>query len=180
MLPAEPTAIVALASSANDQLAARASTVLEHLRWPGKPGMVAETIITLNPDQQRLFNLGRDHYNTLCVACHLPTGQGQPGVAATLVGARWVVGDDRVLARLVLEGKVRENLIMPPMRTIFDDQTLAGVLTYIRRSWGNNETPVSPEVVGAARAASASGEQPLTEAELERLLQALPPRSASL
>lgn len=180
MLPAEPTAIVALASSANDPLAARASTALERLRWPGKPGMVTETVVALTSEQQRLFDLGREHYNTLCAACHLPTGQGQTGVAAPLVGSRWVVGDDRVLARLVLEGKTRDNLIMPPMRAIFDDQTLAGVLTYIRRSWGNNEAPVSPQVVGEARAASADSQQPLTEAELERLLQSLPPRSASL
>jgi mono/diheme cytochrome c family protein len=179
MLPAEPTAIVTLAASVNDPLAARASAVLERLRWPGKPGMIEETVLALTAEQQRLFDLGREHYNMLCAACHLPTGQGQPGVAATLVGSRWVAGDDRVLARLVLEGKARDNLIMPPMRTIFDDQTLAGVLTYIRRSWGNNEAPVSPEVVGQARAASADSQQPLTETDLERLLQELPPRSAS-
>ena len=141
--------------------------------------MVEETVITLTPEQQRLFDLGREHYNMLCAACHLPTGQGQPGVAATLVGSRWVGGDDRVLARLVLEGKARDNLIMPPMRTIFNDEALAGVLTYIRRSWGNNEAPVSPAVVGEARAASAGSQQPLTETDLERLLQELPPRSAS-
>ncbi len=178
MLPAEPTPILALAALSNDPLAARASTILERLRWPGKPGMAAETNITLNAEQQRLFDLGREQYNTLCAACHLPTGQGQTGVAAPLVGSRWVLGDDRVLARLVLEGKARDNLIMPPMRTIFDDQTLAGVLTYIRRSWGNNEAPVSPDVVRAARAASADSTQPLTEAALERLLEQLPPRAA--
>jgi hypothetical protein len=65
------------------------------------------------------------------------------------------------------------------MRALFDDRTLAGVLTYIRRSWGNNEAPVSPEVVSAARVASADSQQPLTEADLERLLQDMPPRSAS-
>ena len=179
MLPGEPTALMTLAADSANPLANRATNLLGRLRWPGKAGMVTETVVALSADQQRLFEIGREHYALLCAACHLPTGQGQAGVAATLVGARWTTGDDRVLARLVLEGKLRDNLLMPPMREIFDDQTLAGILTYIRRSWGNNSSPVSPAVVTEARAAAGNSQQPLTEAELEKLLQDLPARTTS-
>jgi glucose/arabinose dehydrogenase/mono/diheme cytochrome c family protein len=179
MLPGEPTALMTLAAESTNPLANRATDLLGRLRWPGKAGMITETVVALSADQQRLFEIGREHYATLCAACHLPTGQGQAGVAATLVGARWATGDDRVLARLVLEGKLRENLLMPPMRDIFDDQTMAGILTYIRRSWGNNSSPVSPAVVAEARAAAGNSQQPLTEAELEKLLQELPARTTS-
>jgi mono/diheme cytochrome c family protein len=179
MLPGEPTALITLAADSANPLANRATNLLGRLRWPGKAGMVTETVVALSADQQRLFEIGREHYALLCAACHLPTGQGQAGVAATLVGARWTTGDDRVLARLVLEGKLRENLLMPPMREIFDDQTLAGILTYIRRSWGNNSSPVSPTVVTEARAAAGNSQQPLTESELEKLLQDLPARTTS-
>lgn len=179
MLPGEPTALITLAAATNDPLAGRAAGLASRLRWPGKAGMVTETVAALTPEQQRLFDIGREQYATLCAACHLPTGQGQTGVAAPLVGGRWATGDDRVLARLVIEGKVRENLIMPPMRELFDDQTLAGILTYIRRSWGNTASPVAPSVVAEARAAAGNSQQPLTDADLEKLLQELPPKTSS-
>lgn len=177
-LPAEPAALIALAAS-EDPLAPRANALLPRLRWPGKAGVVAENVAPLSAEEQKLFDFGREQYALLCAACHLPTGLGQPGVAAQLVGSRWVTGDDRVLARLVLEGKLRDNLLMPPMRDVANDRTLAGILTYIRRSWGNQGGAITPEVVAQARTAAGNSPQPLSEADLERLTQELPPLRAT-
>ena len=177
-LPAEPAALIALAAS-EDPLAPRANALLPRLRWPGKAGVVAENVAPLSAEEQKLFDFGREQYALLCAACHLPTGLGQPGVAAQLVGSRWVTGDDRVLARLVLEGKLRDNLLMPPMRDVANDRTLAGILTYIRRSWGNQGGAITPEVVAQARTAAGNSPQPLSEADLERLTQELPPIRAT-
>jgi hypothetical protein len=58
---------------------------------------------------------------------------------------------------------------MPPHGHLkeLDDATLAGLMTYLRRSWGNKADPVSVEAVAAIRAASAGRSQPWTVAELE-------------
>ena len=48
-----------------------------------------------------------------------------------------------------------------------DDTALAGLMTYIRRSWGNKADPVSAEAVTAIRAASMERSQPWTIEELE-------------
>ena len=40
---------------------------------------------------------------------------------------------------------------------MFDDYTMAGVLTYIRRSWGNEADTITPETVKKVRAATKAG-----------------------
>jgi hypothetical protein len=65
-------------------------------------------------------------------------------------------------------------MIMPPMRA-FDDETLAGVLTYVRRSWGHTAAPVSPKTLAAARAAVATRDEPLSDKDLAELQRTLPP-----
>jgi mono/diheme cytochrome c family protein len=84
-----------------------------------------------------------------------------------------VTGDARVLARVVLNGKVRENLVMPPWKGALDDENLSAVLTYVRRAWGNEADPVQPAVVAAARAATASRNEPFSEADLAELVKSL-------
>src|SRR5205085_586248 len=104
-------------------------------------------------------------FATVCAACHQPNGQGLAGLAPPLVNSRWALGDERILARIVLAGKVQENFVMPPMKA-FDDQTLAGVLTFIRRSWGHEAAPVAPAVVAEARAVIATRDEPWSDADL--------------
>ena len=63
------------------------------------------------------------------------------------------------------------NGVMPPHGHLpeLDDVTLAGLMTYMRRSWGNKADPVSVDRVAGIRAASADRGQPWTAAELEAL-----------
>jgi mono/diheme cytochrome c family protein len=46
------------------------------------------------------------------------------------------------------------------------DEDLAAVLTYMRNSWGNKASEITPEQVAAERAATASHSQPWTSDEL--------------
>ncbi|HEX2854620.1 MAG TPA: c-type cytochrome [Opitutaceae bacterium] len=171
-LPVEPRPLVAFAATTGDPDAAKARQLLASLKWPGKAGEKSAAVVRLTAEQQALFEKGRAQFAMVCAACHQPTGQGLPGLAPALVNSRWVLGDERLLARIVLSGKARENLIMPPMRA-FDDETLAGVLTFIRRSWGHQAAPVAAAVVAEARTALANREEPYTDAELDALLQKL-------
>lgn len=52
------------------------------------------------------------------------------------------------------------------MGNVLNDDHLASILTYIRRSWGNTATPVHPELVRKARAESASVHTLWTEESL--------------
>jgi mono/diheme cytochrome c family protein len=173
-LPAEPKALLALAAEKDSAGGQRAESLLASLKWPGKPGLKTAAVAELTSAQKALFEKGRAQFALVCAACHQPNGQGLAGLAPPLVNSSWALGDERVLARIVLCGKVEENFIMPPMKA-FDDETLAGVLTFIRRSWGHEADPVAPAVVTAARAAIANRDEPWSTADLAELQQDLAP-----
>ncbi len=65
---------------------------------------------------------------------------------------------------LKIEGRTW-NLEMP--RFEGEDEDLADVLTYIRRSWGNGVEPVSLDTVRRNRAAAGDRVKPMTAAELD-------------
>jgi len=177
-LPIEPKSLLALAGLKDDAASARASKLLASLIWPGKPGQVTAVAIALTPAEEALFEKGRVQFATVCAACHQPTGLGLAGLAPPLVNSAWAIGDERILARIVLLGKAQQNMIMPPMRA-FDDETLAGVLTFVRRSWGHTASPVSPKVIAAARASVAARDEPWSDKDLAELQRTFaPPRRA--
>ena len=116
--------------------------------------------------------LGRRVFNT-CVTCHQTTGEGLPGKYPPLNGSEWVMGDDRILARIVLNGlsgpiEVRGqsfNGIMPAWKQL-TDHDIAAVLTHIRSQWDNNAPPVAPAPVTAVRQEIASQAEPFKPADL--------------
>jgi glucose/arabinose dehydrogenase/mono/diheme cytochrome c family protein len=173
-LAAEPAPLVALAK-ASTPLGQNAAELVALLRWPGKPGMATAAVTELTPEQKALFEKGRAQFAALCAACHQPNGQGLAGLAPSLINSRWVLGDPRVLARIVLCGKAQDNLQMPGWRAALDDEAIAGALTFIRRSWGHEASAVSPAVVAEARQATLKREEPWSDADLEELMQDLGP-----
>jgi mono/diheme cytochrome c family protein len=179
-LAAEPKALVELAKKSGTPEAARAEKLLASLRWPGKPGMAAAEKVTLTPAEQKLFDQGKAHYATLCAACHQPEGQGLAGLAPPLVFSRWVLGDERVLASIILAGKADGNLVMPTLRAALDDEAVAGILTYIRNSWEHTAGAVAPATVARMRTATASRAEPWNDEDLAEFARTLgrarPPR----
>jgi mono/diheme cytochrome c family protein len=116
-------------------------------------------IVPLTVDQQKLYETGKTVYATLCAACHQPTGVGMPGLAPALVDSNWVLGQPELLPRIVLNGvsgplKVGNqtwSLEMPPLGAALSDEQIAGVLTYIRREWEYNGSPISVQTVAQIR-----------------------------
>lgn len=121
-----------------------------------------------------LFETGKTAYALSCAPCHLENGGGTLGLAPALVGSRFLQQSDDSLIRIVLAGKENpgRGLIMPPWRHL-DDTQIAGVLTYVRREYGNQPAVVDPARVAAVRAATANRQKPWTDGELDAL-QALP------
>jgi mono/diheme cytochrome c family protein len=110
---------------------------------------------------------GKQIYTSKCVACHQATGQGVPGVFPPLAASEWVVGDEKVLARLLLHGVNGDMEVkgvvykgaMPGWKAMSDDE-IAGVMTYIRSDWGNKAAEVSADVVKAEREATKARTEP--------------------
>ncbi len=103
---------------------------------------------------------GKKVYDITCIACHQPDGEGVQRMNPTLVKTKWVLGDKRALSKIVLNGlKGGEIEIdgdnfhnpMPPQGDLLNDQQIADVLTYVRNSFGNKASAVTPAEVRAAR-----------------------------
>lgn len=165
-LPAEPKGLVALAAAKSHPASERAAALLPSLQWPGKEGFAAPVVAArLNRNERTLFEKGQAQYAMLCAACHQPNGQGMPGLAPQLVNSRYVVGTADNLARIILNGKEGGGLMMPPLGSL-DDEAIAGVMTYLRRSWGHTASTVTPEAVKKVREASSRRTQPWNDEEL--------------
>lgn len=118
-----------------------------------------------------VLNTGRVQY-ILCGACHGMNGEG--GAAGPpLAGSEWVTGPVENLIRIQLRGLRGPITVkgqtyefaaaMAPLAYQNDDQ-IAAVLTYVRNSFGNSASAVSPEQVAALR--GEVGKPMLTEADL--------------
>src|SRR5690606_12590513 len=116
----------------------------------------------------RLFEAGEEQYRAICAGCHQANGEGLAGVAKSLVGSRWALAPAPQVTRIVLHGKEGE-MLMPPVGGTLTDEQIAAVLTYVRRSWGNEASAITPEQVAEARGESGARRQAWTEAELERI-----------
>ena len=116
-------------------------------------------------------------FDNVCGLCHNPDGMGKPNQAPPLAGSEWVQGNPSHMIPIPLIGlsgpisvKGQQwNLAMPAMGANLSDEDLAAVLSYIRQSWGNNGSEITPEQVQKLRAQMTSRTQPLTAVELNSI-----------
>jgi mono/diheme cytochrome c family protein/HEAT repeat protein len=169
-LSKEPVAFSALASTTPD-LGPREAAVLARVEWPGKPGAAAP-IPPLTPDEQQRFNAGQEVYKNICQACHQPDGRGQERVAPSLVDSPLALASPDIPARILMNGKEGPVGLMPPVGSTLSDDQIAGVLTYIRREWGQDGSPVDVATVKQVRAMTADRTRPWKHDELLALVGA--------
>jgi mono/diheme cytochrome c family protein/glucose/arabinose dehydrogenase len=177
-LDAAPASLKTLKTAMSDKTSAKLFASVEaRLAWPGKPGAPKPPVIVpLTEAQTALFEKGRTVYATLCAACHQPHGFGLDGLAPPLVDSEWVLGKPDILARIVMHGlagpvKVSGrtyNLAMPPLPQLTDED-IAGVLTYLRREWEHNGSPVETKAVTTIREQNKGRMMMWTEEELKNL-----------
>ena len=137
--------------------------------------------VPLNREEQARFDSGRETFQLICAACHGAAGEGIVPLAPPLAQSEWVLGAPGRIARIVLHGlsgpvHVKNQAYTPPLNLAempgfesLDDETIAAVLTYLRRAWGQEETPISPGMVAAVRKETSPRQTPWTEAELLKL-----------
>ena len=179
-LPGEPRALTALLANPDRKVADSARRALGGFTWPGADADRSSTpgAPALTQAHQQLVDGGRETFATLCAACHQPHGTGNPGVAPPLAGSDWVADAPERLIRIVLHGLYgpidvngqRWNLHMPGFGALntLTDKRIAGVLSYVRRAWGNGAAPVEPDLVAAIRKETAGRAFPWRAVELGR------------
>jgi len=121
---------------------------------------------------------GKVVYEQVCGLCHGADGMGKPGQAPPLAGSEWVNAKGFArLAHVPLEGLTGSlqvegkdwNMSMAAMGAALSDDDLAGVLSYIRSSWGNKGGPVTGDDVHAIRASLGAHPQPMSGDQLKTM-----------
>lgn len=174
-LPAEPAGFAGLLNSSNDGIKELAASAARGVNWSADAPDSGPTELTA--EQQALFDQGKELYSITCGACHQINGRGMDGLAPSLIGSEWVNGDPERLARIVLHGlsgpivvdDKEWNLIMPGLGTVFSDEQVAAVMTYVRRNWEHSADPVNPALVEKVRAEDPDRVELWTVEELKKL-----------
>jgi len=139
--------------------------------------------VAMSDAEKKLFKEGETAFQTLCAACHGVDGKGMamagagPGamLAPPLAGSKTVLGWREGAIHVLLQGltgdidgKKYEGQMIPMATN--DDAWIAGVLSYVRNSFGNRASFVKPEDVARLRVASQDRTQPWTIEELRATL----------
>ena len=103
---------------------------------------------------------GKIVYTTYCMPCHQADGNGVPNLNPPLVKTSYVLGDKTKLIGIVLNGLNQEieingetyNGVMAS-HDYLTNQEIADVLTYVRNSFGNKASLITPQDVKLARVA---------------------------
>ncbi len=169
-MPPRSAAFVALLTAPGVRVPAEriANTIL--LPADGKPRPTARP---LKGSEKTLYEQGAILFGMNCAACHQADGKGRDGLAPPLADSEWATGVASRPARVLLHGLTGKIVVkgqtfqldMPGFGLLKDDQ-IAGILTYVRRAWGNRADPVTPAEIKAIREATASRQRAWTAEEL--------------
>jgi mono/diheme cytochrome c family protein len=163
-----PVLSVASKHPLDEWIAPAYETSLAHLNGREVKGKFEEfTAANLKGGDARLFVKGREIYSRegFCGTCHQPDGKGLPASGfPPLQGTKWVEGNQDRLIKLVLkglhgpievQGKTYPGQVpMTAFQGMLNDEEVAAVITYVRNSFGNNASAVSPARVKEIRAAT--------------------------
>ncbi len=114
-----------------------------------------------------------------CAACHQATGKGLPGSIPPLAGSAMAQNDDATKPiQIVLHGfagqiernGTKYNGQMQSWKSVFNDEQIAQILTYVRSSFGNKASEVTPDMVKDVREKTALRSGPMNEPDLEKPL----------
>ncbi len=138
----------------------------------GQPAAFADPALAdslgLPVESRRSLQRGQAIYTELCSACHGPDGKGAPmggapegtTIAPPLASVPRVLGHRDYVVKVLLhgmsgelDGKTYPGGVMVPMG-MNTDEWIADAASYIRNSFGNNASFITPEQVAAVRKAN--------------------------
>ena len=123
-----------------------------------------KVVTNLKGEEKRLYELGAEVFRreAHCITCHQADGQGLPAAQfPPIAKSSWVTGNPDRLIRIAMHGlmgpievngvKMPGQVPMTAFKGLSNDE-LAGVLTYVRNSFGNQATAILPAQVAKVRA----------------------------
>ena len=144
---------------------------------PPDTGLTATTVAR-TPEEAATLDRGRTIYQETCFTCHGDDGRGTPDpgapgatVAPSLAGSPRLVGHRDYVVRTILhglegpiDGRTYSQVMVPLGAN--RDEWVADVASYVRNSFGNTGTFVTPADVARVRAATAGRDRMWTVDEL--------------
>ena len=119
----------------------------------------------LKGEELALFTKGKEIYGRdgYCATCHQPDGKGlSASQFPPLAGTNWAQGSEDRLIKVVLKGMMGPMTLqgksysgqvpMTPFENLLKDDEIAAVLTYVRKSFGNQASVILPAKVKQVRA----------------------------
>jgi mono/diheme cytochrome c family protein len=96
-------------------------------------------------------------YETNCSSCHQASGAGMPGTFPPLAGNPVANGPAATMIHIVKDGLTGAIAVngttyngqMPAWGATLSTNDIAAVITYVRSSWGNHGSAVTPAQVAA-------------------------------
>jgi mono/diheme cytochrome c family protein len=128
--------------------------------FPIEKQLAVETRASQTSGQQKSVD-GETTYKNACQACHQVTGEGLAGAFPPLKNSEWLIQDELTPIRIVLSGLSGPitvsgqsfNSVMPAFRDQLSDDEIAAVLSFVRKSFGNQAGPVDASLVKSEREA---------------------------
>src|SRR5882672_1608142 len=121
--------------------------------------MMALLMLNISKIDKATMERGKKVYEKFCITCHQVDGGGVPDLNPPLEKTSYVLGSKTRLIRIVLKGLNSHEDIdgesysntMAPLNYL-KDQQISDVLTYVRNSFGNKATAITPGDVKYVRA----------------------------
>lgn len=130
-------------------------SVAAQTKKPDKKPVAASPKSTL----QTSISRGKIVYTASCLPCHQADGSGVPNMNPPVIQNSWVLGSKTVLIQQILKGSNGKVEIdgekfhnTMPAQAHLTNQQIADVLTYVRNSFGNKASIVTPAEVKVTRA----------------------------
>lgn len=95
-----------------------------------------QRLLSMNMDMEELMTVGERVYVSACAACHMPNGEGLPGVFPALKGSDVALNDMQKHIEIVVNGV--PGTAMQSYAKQLSLKELAAVITYERNAWGND------------------------------------------
>jgi cytochrome c oxidase subunit 2 len=115
----------------------------EYDKWISEQEMIQQQakqeeqrLLSMNMSMEELMEVGENVYMASCAACHMPNGEGLPGVFPALKGSQIALEDMPKHIDILINGVTGSAMQSYAKQLSMSD--IAAVITYERNAWGNN------------------------------------------
>jgi cytochrome c oxidase subunit 2 len=95
-----------------------------------------QRLLSMNMTMDEAMEQGENVYNANCAACHMPNGEGLPGVFPALKGSQIAVADQPKHINILINGVTGSAMQSYAKQLTMSE--IAAVVTYERNAWGND------------------------------------------